>query len=71
MTPLLRLGHPHDRQGPPVMLSEYSPTIGRQHTPTLALPTLLAARHKIRPGILAERGQFGRVERWRGGGGDR
>jgi hypothetical protein len=53
------------------MLSECSPTIGQAARQPLALPTLLAARHKIRPGILAEHGQFGRVERWRGGGGDR
>jgi hypothetical protein len=58
MTPLPRLGHPHDGQDPPLMLSEYSPTAGQAARQPLALPTLLAARHKIRPGILAERGQF-------------
>jgi hypothetical protein len=29
MTPLPRLRHPHDGQGPPLMLSEYSPTTGQ------------------------------------------
>ncbi len=58
VTPFPRLGRPHDGHDSPVMLSECSPTIGQAAGQPLAIPTLLSACHKIRPGVLAERGQF-------------